>query len=226
VRGGRGTLARKLARRIPRIAGAIPLSGLRQTGWEQFTAGRGVRDEPAVRVVGVALPPVAGDDRQLGGDVDGQRPDDHVGQGVVHLAERERPRVPLVRVEQAGDDLDDRRGHEHRDRQPLEQVQHAAHRRNLHQGGHDGVELREQQRDDRDAGRDVQALRELVQLRRTGREPHPAERFLEQVAVDPGAEADQERDAEQTPEHHRRAGVAVGGRQSCSSVVQQALEAG
>ncbi|WNY35065.1 hypothetical protein Q9Q99_08740 [Curtobacterium flaccumfaciens] len=57
-------------------------------------------------------------------------------------------------------------------------------------------------------------------------EPHPAERFLQQVAVDPGAEADQERDAEQASEHHRRAGVAVGGRQSCSSVVQQTLDAG
>ena len=90
----------------------------------------------------------------------------------------------------------------------FEEVPERPDRRRLEQLGEDRVELAEDEREAGDARRDVEALRHLVQPHRPGRELHPRLRLLQQVAVDAGGEADQERGAEQPAEHHRRPGVA------------------
>ncbi len=75
------------------------------------------------RVLSTSVVRRLADDRQLDRDVHEQRADGDPRQGVVGGAEVEVPRVPLRGVGEPGDELEDRRGDEDRDRDPLQAVQ-------------------------------------------------------------------------------------------------------
>ena len=146
------------------------------------------------------------DDGELDRDVHAERPDRDPGEGVVRADEAERPRVPLGRVGEPGDELEDRGAHEERDRPPFEEVEHELARAPgwaQEESGEDRPELDEEQRDGGGPGGDVQGLGDLVEAGRSGGQRERRRRQLRRVAVQTGGERDGEGDAQPHPDPGR-----------------------
>jgi hypothetical protein len=120
----------------------------------------------------------------------------------VHEARALQPSTQTIDNDavQAGRDLEHRRGHEHHHAQALQAVRQVTGGRPAEELRIDRPDLRTEQRHDRDAGSDVQALRDAVEADRARRLEEPARRMLDRMADIAGEQADSERDAEHQAE--------------------------
>ena len=154
---------------------------------------------------------------QLRRDVHQQCTEEQPSRREVHGDEVPRPRVVLQDVEDAGDQLQQRRGDQQADGGTLGAVHERAHGRPLAQPVLHRPELGQQQRDRGDAGDDVQALRDAI-----------APQAGRVVTDQPGREADEHRDADREAEPCRERSPAgrtgVGGRPPRRGLVRQAGE--
>ena len=110
-----------------------------------------------------------------------------------------------------GRELEDRRGDQDRDRDPLQAVEDqppGPALRPAEQPRVDGPELHQQQRHRRAAGDDVQPLGDPVAPGRRHRERHRVVGVLRVVADQPGREADAEADAQPQPHPRGHRGAA------------------
>ena len=140
----------------------------------------------------------------------------------MRLAKTEWPRIELVRVEQADDDLDERCPHEQGDGAAFEQSLESGDRGRLEEVRKDREELAEDQRKAGDSGGDVNALCDLVEIRGLSRKAHPGQRLLQEVAVQPGGEADQKCGRQESAENDGKARVSRGSGDASLHVQQQA----
>ena len=102
--------------------------------------------------------------------------------------EGEAEREPVLDVDHAGHEQEQRRADQQQDAEPLEPVGHRANRRALEERRDDRPELRQQDRDRGEAGDQVQRLGERVEPGRLGRPGEEVEVDLEAAADVVGAE--------------------------------------